>query len=301
MSYIKQIKNIVESINQHPLGAKHKLKAYYKFVTWQIYCLLNGKAKKVNFTDKTFLSVKKGMVGATGNIYTGLHEFNDMGFLLHFLNREDLFLDIGANIGSYTILASGHIGANTIAFEPIPSTYESLVRNVEINNIQSKVKALQVGVGSKNGTLSFTSNLDSVNHVNIQANEESSENIIEVEVVTIDKVLINDREPSLIKIDVEGFETEVLKGMDATLRNSTLKAVLIELNGSGERYGYDESMIHELFISYGFKACEYNPFKRKITLLKTYGIFNTLYLRDFDFVEKRILNAEKVMLFSESF
>jgi len=41
--------------------------------------------------------VKTGETGLTGNIYTGLHEFPDMGFLLHFLRAEDLFVDIGAN------------------------------------------------------------------------------------------------------------------------------------------------------------------------------------------------------------
>ena len=43
---------------------------------------------------------RKGMTGASGNIYFGLHEFEEMGFLLHFLREEDLFIDIGAYIGS---------------------------------------------------------------------------------------------------------------------------------------------------------------------------------------------------------
>ena len=47
------------------------------------------------------------MTGATGNIYCGLYEFLDMAFLLHFLRNGDLFGDIGSNIGSYTVLATG--------------------------------------------------------------------------------------------------------------------------------------------------------------------------------------------------
>jgi hypothetical protein len=42
----------------------------------------------------------------SGNIYAGLHEFGDMAFVLHFLRAGDLFADVGANIGSYTVLAS---------------------------------------------------------------------------------------------------------------------------------------------------------------------------------------------------
>lgn len=50
------------------------------------------------------LMVRNGMTGATGNIYCGLHEFTDMSFVLHLLRPDDLFVDVGANIGSYTVL-----------------------------------------------------------------------------------------------------------------------------------------------------------------------------------------------------
>ena len=55
------------------------------------------------------------MTGATQNIYCGLQEFEEMAFLLHFLRKDDLPLDIGANIGSYTILAASSVGARTMA------------------------------------------------------------------------------------------------------------------------------------------------------------------------------------------
>ena len=55
--------------------------------------------------------------GATGNLYVGLHEFEEMAFLLHFLRRGDLFADVDANVGSYTILAAVAVGTEAIAFE----------------------------------------------------------------------------------------------------------------------------------------------------------------------------------------
>ena len=59
------------------------------------------------------LAFQRGMTGATGNFYVGLHEFADMMLPLHFLREGDLFLDIGANVGSYTVLASGVCRAKT--------------------------------------------------------------------------------------------------------------------------------------------------------------------------------------------
>jgi len=57
--------------------------------------------------------VKNGEPGLTGNIYTGVHEFSEMGYLPHILRPEDMFFDIGANVGSYMILASSAVGART--------------------------------------------------------------------------------------------------------------------------------------------------------------------------------------------
>ena len=57
------------------------------------------------------------------NIYCGLHEAPDMAFLLYFVRPSDTFLDIGAYVGSYMILASGAVCPHSIAIDPVPSTY----------------------------------------------------------------------------------------------------------------------------------------------------------------------------------
>jgi len=48
--------------------------------------------------------------------------------------------------------------------------------------------------------------------------------------------------------------------------------IIIELNGSGKRYGYDENDIYRLLLSHGFRAFTYHPFKRHLIELKTFGI-----------------------------
>ena len=112
-----------------------------------------------------------------------------MAFLLHFLRPSDLFIDIGANVGSYTILASSEINAKTIAIEPVPSMFENLIDNISINKMQEKVKALNIGLGSKNGKLHFTKSLDTVNHV-VTENDSDSDTI-EVNVSTLDSMLVH--------------------------------------------------------------------------------------------------------------
>lgn len=240
---------------------------------------------------------KQGMTGVAGCIYNGLLEYDDMLFLLHFLRKEDTFLDIGSNVGVYSVLASAEVGAETIAFEPIPSTFEILQKNLALNGLQSDlVHALNLGLGSQEGSLAFTKSEDTVNHVATEQ-EISAGDIIKVPVSKLDDVLgkYSLKDVVFMKIDVEGFETEVLRGGSGLLNDKRLQAVIIELNGSGERYGYDENWIHELFLSHGFSPYSYDPSRKELTKLKAkLSYHNTIYLRNEEFVIERLSSAERV-------
>src|SRR5579863_4327451 len=132
--------NLASFIVGHPLTHDRKLQAFGRFARWQVTSRLQREVV-VPWIEGTHLAVRRGMTGATGNIYCGLHEFEDMAFLLHFLRPDDLFVDIGANIGSYTILASGVRRARTIAFEPDPVTFAALSRNIALNALEPFVIA----------------------------------------------------------------------------------------------------------------------------------------------------------------
>lgn len=232
------------------------------------------------------------MTGATGNLYCGLHEFEDMAFVLHFLREEDLFVDVGANIGSYTVLAAGAVGARTISIEPIEATFSSLLDNVRINGLDDRVRAMNLGVGGESGTLRFTQASDTTNHVVSSADSEGD--TIDVRIESLDRVLAGES-PRLIKVDVEGFETEVIAGAEQTFANPMLIAVLMELNGSGNRYGFDEDKLHHKVLEYGFESYSYVPLERRLVSLngKKNLSGNTLYIRDIGVAEKRLEDASR--------
>jgi len=253
------ILNIVKFITTHPLNRDKKLNSIIRFVKWQIASRLAPGAIVYDWINNSKFLVRAGETGLTGNIYTGLHEFQDMAFLLHLLRKEDLFIDVGANAGSFTILACSAIGARGYAFEPVPSAYKRLVENIRLNHLENTVKCLNIGLARECGSIAFTSNMDTVNHV--LAPGEHSEGTINVKVSALDEVLC-DNSPVLIKIDVEGYETPVLEGALETLKKKTLHAVIMELNGQGSRYGFDESRILPMMFDYGFQTYSYNPFDR---------------------------------------
>ncbi|MGZ3763051.1 MAG: FkbM family methyltransferase [Mucilaginibacter sp.] len=267
-------------------------------MVWQLQSsLYPGKLFVKNFVKPVKFYARKGLTGITGNIYAGLHEFHDMAFLLHFLRPEDTFFDVGANAGSYTLLASGICKSKSITIEAVRSTFELLIKNIGLNNLQNKVTSINSAAGGAAGSISFTSNEDTTNHALAQ-NESIDADIITVPVITIDSLTAGNT-PALMKIDVEGYETEVLKGMKNTLNLASLKAIIIELNGSGNRYGYHDEDIHQLLLSKDFKPYNYDPFNRVLTEIATYGNTNTIYCRDLEFINARLEAADGIKIMGE--
>lgn len=284
--------NTIKFILHHPLASKQPIRAMARYLRWQIGSRLLRAPVAVRFVNETRLLVTNGMTGATGNIYAGLHEAEEMAFILHLLKSGDDFIDIGANIGSYTLLASGVIGTRTLGIEPIPVTYQKALDNILLNRLSDRVELLNIGISDQRGTLRFTSALDTVNHV-LEGAEQSGEHLsVSVPVERLDEVAA-DYSPVLIKIDVEGFEYKVLKGAGQMLQARSLLAMIIETNGSGRRYGFSDKDIDELMRSYGFSGVRYDPFQRELKPLPAgaYHSGNTIYVRRLSDIQQRIKSA----------
>lgn len=266
-------------ISNHPLSSKRPLSAYWRYARWQIESRLRDEVV-FDWISGSKLVARNGMTGATGNIYCGLHEFADMAFLLHLLRPDDLFIDVGANIGSYTVLASAVCGARSIAIEPDPGTVQSLRRNIEANGIGERVTVVENAVGSIAGTLRFTVGQDTTNRVAAEGKVHTRDVVVR----TLDGVLAGE-EPVLIKMDVEGYEPQVVAGAVSTLKKSSLIAVITETADPIVRSAMENS---------GFVSAVYRPFERLIVSPNPSGSprssHNTLFVRA-DLVEKRLHTA----------
>ncbi len=289
-----KIFKIISSVSKHPLGRKTLFQSLKKIILFQVFFRIMKGEYVFNWINDSKFIVSPGETGLTGNLYFGLQEFEDMSFLLHYLNKEDLFVDVGANVGSYTIL-SGIVKECTVhSFEPIPSTFKKLKRNIDINLKDNNINLYNVGLGERKGKLFFTNKTTST--INRVALNESETDLIKVNVETLDSYRIN---PTVIKIDVEGFEYSVLKGGSESLSNENLKCIIIELNGNGEEYDQDQNQIFEYVISLGFKPYKYNPFNRDLTKLNKINSDgdNTLFLRgSIDPFTKKLKSSEKYLL-----
>jgi FkbM family methyltransferase len=280
------------TIWRHPLNRGHEITAIRRWAQWQLASRLAPGPILIPFVENTRLVAHPGETGITGNIYYGLAEYEDMAFTLHLLRSGDQFTDVGANAGTYTILASGVAGAFTDAFEPIPATAARLRYNVIMNKLGNLVRVHQVGVGSCSGPLRFAVTEDTVNHV--ASGDESAD---EFPVETLDRMLLGKR-PTLIKIDVEGFEPEVLAGAKEVLLSESLLALIVEINSSYERYRFSvDDVIGPLSVA-GFKPHAYEPKSRVLAELSgpNPSAGNTIFVRDKVFVMERLSTARPVIV-----
>jgi FkbM family methyltransferase len=294
------ISGLLKFMASHPLTRDNQFQGFARFAKWQISSRLAPGAIIYEWINGSKFLVRRGETGLTGNIYAGLHEFAEMGYLLHVLRSDDLFVDVGSNVGSYTILACAAVGARGVAIEPVPNTYLRLIENMRINHLEDRVICLNVGVGKESGWVSFTGDLDTANHV--VTPPEHADNVIKVEVRTLDDALKN-QSAAVLKMDVEGYETPALEGAEETLRNPALHSIIMELNGAGRRYGYDESRILEMMFDCGFRTCAYDPFARRLTNLNGRNLAsdNTIFVRNQEFVMDRLASSRKVEILGKAF
>lgn len=264
----------------HPIGRRQRVRTLGRILSWQLRSRFHRDAVVCDWVGGSKLLARHGMTGATGNLYFGLHEFVDMAFMVHLLRPGDLFVDVGANIGSYTVLAAKVAGARVAAFEPDVHTMGILRRNVELNAIGDLVALHQQALSHAEHDLWFSTGMGTENHV-LPTSEPGS---ILLHGTTMDRALGGDV-PMAIKVDVEGYEPSVLAGAAATLAAPGLRAI------EAETVTPD---MEKMFADHGFARRYYDPFARKLVDEPVTMINNILYIRDEAFVAERLRSAAAI-------
>jgi FkbM family methyltransferase len=256
----------------------------------------------IPFTDRARLLVSRGMYGATQNVYCGLNDFEDMSFLVHYLRQDDVFVDVGANVGAYTVLASAAGGARTYAFEPSAAALHTLRSNVALNHIDDRVSIQPYAIGRAPGSVSISTEGPSAMH-HIEPGSRSALSVemhpakmSPVEMRTVDSY---DLRPAIMKIDVEGYEAEVLAGAMETASRPELVAIITENNDSADNYGDGLLSVTSFMSQHGFTAVTYDPWQRRISPKHTRSD-NTLYVRDIAKAAQRVIEAPPFRVFGRS-
>ena len=186
------------------------------------------------------------------------------------IHEGDIVIDVGANIGYYTLIFAQLVGSSgkVFAFEPESKNFEILKKNIEINNYPNIVAEQKI-VSDKSGIVKlFIAEHGIVGHrINQQ---KSSQKFIEVESIILDnyiKKLNLDSKINFIKIDVEGSEPKVLEGAKEIMQKSNQLKIFTEFNREAvEEYGIEPKEMIDLFYRNGFKIYLPNYKENKINL-----------------------------------
>jgi len=200
------------------------------------------------------------------------------------MKAGEVLYDIGANIGQYSVFAA-HLGVKVFAFEPESQNFAILMRNIMMNNMQDRIVPFPFCIGEtcKVDTLrlsslvgggschTFGSDMNFKGENKEWAGRQGSVSF------PIDQLVneIGFTPPDHIKIDVDGLESDVLKGMQATLRN--IKSVLVEMDSNQERHMEWKRRLEN---DYGFRTEEAQILAARRTEGAFTGIGNIIFYRD---------------------
>ena len=266
------LRRILKGVLNHPLNKNKKISALIKFFTFQFYSEFFKKSIIFNWINESKLEINKGDVGLTGNYYCGVFDFNQVFFLLFSANESDKFIDIGSNLGSYSIAAAKVKGLNTYTIEPVKETFNRLKKIIALNELDTKINLIQLAISDYEGTAQFYNSRDSMNAF---AEKNSSEVTETVGVQKLDN-LFSGMGNLILKIDTEGHELRVLNGAKKLLAEGYVKSIIIENN-------QDSLEIHELLVTYGFTSVAFNPLTREVNKLSHPNLFeDSIYVKDFN-------------------
>lgn len=277
----------LRQLMEHPANEGARLRAVSDYFRWNFgRRTLRDIPHILPLVDGARIILSHRQNYATLAYVNQLWDFADMMFLLHFLRPGDRFGDLGANVGGYTILAAKCCGAEAIAVEPVPFTYDELLANVRLNDISGLVHAERCALGAAPGTLRMTAELGGMNHI---ATDDFAGATVDAPVVTLD-TLMEGRPLNLIKMDAEGFEYNILMGGERCFADPALHAVIVELNSSGDRYGLTDDSVDAELRRHRFSPHNYDARMRTLTPMASYNRrdFNTLYIRPSPFLNERL-------------
>ncbi len=184
-----------------------------------------GLERVINGTDRFRLSAQsRGFIAEK-------YEPDVWGRVMREVRTGDHVAEVGASMGLYALAFAGRVGAagHVTAFEPDPESASALEANISVNGWQDRVTVIRAAAGQSSGEVRFASARGQESR--IETRSDIRDGVITVPMVTLDAALAG-RRIDVIKIDVEGFEQQVLQGARIALTDERRRprAILVEVH-----------------------------------------------------------------------
>lgn len=192
---------------------------------------------------------------------------DEIALLKKILKPGMVFVDIGANIGYFSLIASKLIGetGKVFSFEPDPDNFFLLEKNIKANNYKNII-AVKKAVADKIGKAKLY--LDKENLCGHSLVSKEGNKFVETETITLDEFFRNNKKIDVIKIDVEGFEPVALEGMKEIIKSNDNLILITEFYPNAlKRAGYSPEKYKDDLINLGFNLTEFGEGKKLVNIL----------------------------------
>ena len=230
----------------HPANAGHRTQAIVRVAAFYFSDLVLSSRMRIRIGDHSTIWADRRFVTSVEVVLANPPEWNEMQAWKRILVPDSLFIDVGANVGIYSLWAAD-LGSRVVSVEPMADARKALEENARLNGYEFEI--VPAALADEPGVMRITDQLATMNHL-VPASQSGG---IDVEVRTLDSVLMS-RKADGLKIDVEGAERLVLEGGINALREGRLPVIQLEWNRMSERnYGEGRQEVAAMLLGYGYR------------------------------------------------
>jgi FkbM family methyltransferase len=292
----------LDLVLNHPYNQGRKIKTILRILWWKI----NQKYFKLPVVveivpGKKCICYPESPFGGL-MVYTKLPEYFEMAFLYNILDENGVFIDVGANMGEMSLLASAKIKkGRVIAFEPSPVAVYRLHENIALNGLSNNVKVVPMVVSNKNGFETFSSGKYSeVDH--IVANQKTGKRVVRLRSTRLDTFLKSEKINNVdcLKVDVEGAEMKILEGLGGLLDGRKIGIMILEINKNCVKYGFKPSDIFTYLLARDYIIYSFDTKKQIIKTRNYDGLeFKTFNILALGKKYRKINEAQRIFNLKE--
>lgn len=250
----------LKCIWKHPANQDCRVRAIMRAVLWKINKRTTHRSWTIGVWDGLEFEVfPDSGAGSAVLFFNGLPNYHEMRFMARYLRPGDGFLDVGANVGTYTLYAARLVGerGRVDAFEPGAKARKRLASQIIHNSIRS-THIWPLVVADHTGPVRFSRHQDTLNHI-VQGGE------LGVRAARLTSTSLDDwhdgQSYAMGKMDIEGAEPLALKGAVGMLDGNNPPVWLLEMNELLHRYGHTHESLRDWLASRGFRLAIFDEDK----------------------------------------
>lgn len=266
----------------HDIARKHPIRTIWRLLSWELIRLSNFPVE--SRYDGVFDITLVPHEGASRlTYYFGTSEPELFSFYEQFLKPGMTVVDAGANIGLHALFFAKRVGpeGRVYAFEPGQTAFDRLQSHIKRNQV-ANVRCFNCALGASEGLVSITENREDNSRNFVVESSSATTGAKNVVLRSLNQVLKEESVSRIdfLKIDVEGFEPQVLEGATIYLQQQSIRVMQLELDESSlARSGYTAARVSNMLHDAGYRPAEWS-YQSESFRRATKACFNTFFVTD---------------------